>query len=100
MPAPTTTADEATLDAIRKRLFETGDWDRISRLLQAQLVETGFEDDIKDLAKEKARKQASPSLAALVADVTPEAQAMVSAKIREAVVREIEAVLEREVEKV
>ncbi|KAL1408446.1 SAGA histone acetylase and TREX-2 complexes component [Vanrija albida] len=92
-------SDAALLDAIRKRLLETGDWERISRLLRTQLEESGFDDDVKDLAKEKARKAGAPSLGKLVAEVAPAAKGMVSDSVREAVVREIEAVLEREVEK-
>ncbi|RSH88227.1 SAGA histone acetylase and TREX-2 complexes component [Apiotrichum porosum] len=115
-----TMADESTLDTIRKRLLETGDWDRISRLLRQQLEESGFDDELKDLAKETARKQGAPSLAKLVADVTPAANAtvlsihpprptrvlvanatgLVNMQVREAVVREIEIALEREVERV
>jgi hypothetical protein len=46
----------------------------IARLLRQRLEESGFDDDLKDLAKEKARKAGAPSLAQLVAEVTPEAE--------------------------
>ncbi|BEI80614.1 hypothetical protein CcaverHIS002_0111430 [Cutaneotrichosporon cavernicola] len=92
--------DAETLDAVRKRLIETGDWDRIARLLRQRLEESGFDDDLKDLAKEKARKAGAPSLAQLVTEVTPEAERLVKADLREALVSELEAVIEREVERV
>ncbi|CAK9784253.1 hypothetical protein CC85DRAFT_324891 [Cutaneotrichosporon oleaginosum] len=92
--------DAETLDAVRKRLLETGDWERIARLLRQRLEESGFDDDLKDLAKEKARKAGAPSLAQLVAEVTPEAERLVKADLREALVSELEAVIEREVERV
>ncbi|TXT13477.1 hypothetical protein VHUM_00844 [Vanrija humicola] len=66
--------DSALMDAIRKRLLETGDWERISRLLRTQLEESGFDDDVKDLAKEKARRGGAPSLGKLVAEVAPAAK--------------------------
>jgi len=190
---PSQKADEAILERIRRRLMETGDWDRfvaralyilllfiqsftlslpskvsheftypgvadeirISRLLRAQLDESGWEDDLKDLAKgelrlgccslpsgngysaacfsgawiagrssadlslaERARAQERPSLQGLLGEITPKAQsessmvitelhvelmrcgeAMIQPSIRSAVIQEIEAVLEREVEK-
>ena len=61
--------DEEVMDQIRARLMQTGDWQRsvllighqrikankmgfrISKLLKARLEETGYDDDLKDLAK-------------------------------------------------
>ncbi|RSH90187.1 SAGA histone acetylase and TREX-2 complexes component [Saitozyma podzolica] len=91
--------DQAVLDEIRKRLIETGDWDRLSTLLRSRLEESGWDDDLKDYAKERARAQENLNLESLLKEVTPKAHEMLQPKLREAVVQEIEAVLEREVEK-
>ncbi|WWD21994.1 transcription and mRNA export factor SUS1 [Kwoniella shandongensis] len=90
--------DEATMNAIRQRLLETGDWDRIQKLLRAQLEESGWADDLKDLAKEKARAQETPSLEGLIKEITQTAQTMVGDGVRRDVMQEIEGVLDREVD--
>ncbi|ORY25338.1 transcription factor e(y)2-domain-containing protein [Naematelia encephala] len=91
--------DPQVMDQVRRRLLETGDWDRISQLLRAKLEEVGWDDDLKDLAKEKARAQETPNLRDLLVEVNPQAQKMIPGSIRRAVLQEIEAVLDREVEK-
>ncbi|KAK8846685.1 transcription and mRNA export factor SUS1 [Kwoniella newhampshirensis] len=90
--------DEATMNAIRQRLIETGDWDRIQKLLRAQLEESGWADDLKDLAKEKARAQETPSLEGVVKAITESAQGMVGEGVRRDVMQEIEGILDREVD--
>ncbi|WVN88799.1 transcription and mRNA export factor SUS1 [Cryptococcus depauperatus CBS 7841] len=90
--------DEATINAIRQRLLETGDWDRIRKLLQAHLEESGWVDDLKDLAKEKARSQETPNLQALVSEICKTAAGMVNENVKNDVMLEIEGVLDREVD--
>ncbi|WVR04362.1 transcription and mRNA export factor SUS1 [Kwoniella sp. DSM 27419] len=90
--------DEATLNAIRQRLMETGDWDRIQKLLRAQLEENGWADDLKDMAKEKARAQETPNLENLIQSISESARSMLSEATRKDVMQEIEAVLDREVD--
>ncbi|KIR54479.1 protein SUS1 [Cryptococcus gattii Ru294] len=92
------TVDEATINAIRQRLLETGDWERIQKLLRAHLEESGWVDDLKDLAKEKARAQDVPNLENLVKQISESAAGMVSANVKRDVILEIESVLDREVE--
>ncbi|ODO03043.1 hypothetical protein I350_05888 [Cryptococcus amylolentus CBS 6273] len=119
----TTTPDEATLNAIRQRLMETGDWERyvqlstdpyygygeeddeadhdgcrIQKLLRAHLEESGWVDDLKDLAKERARAQEMPNLEALVKEISENAAGMVNESVRRDVTVEIESVLDREVD--
>ncbi|RXK42134.1 hypothetical protein M231_00491 [Tremella mesenterica] len=91
--------DQEILNQIRTRLMQTGDWDRISRLLSARLQESGWEDELKDLSKETARTQEQPNLQSLIRDIRPKAQQMLDPQIRAAVLQEIQAALEREVEK-
>ncbi|OWZ48486.1 protein SUS1 [Cryptococcus neoformans c45] len=64
------TVDEATINAIRQRMLETGDWERIQKLLRAHLEESGWVDDLKDLAEEKARAQDVPNLESLVKQIS------------------------------
>ncbi|ORX33483.1 transcription factor e(y)2-domain-containing protein [Kockovaella imperatae] len=90
--------DEEVMDQIKKRLLETGDWERISRALRAQLEEAGWEDELKDLAKERVRAQSTPSLQALLEEISAQANKMIPPHIQKAVQQEIEAALEREVE--
>ncbi|WWD08030.1 transcription and mRNA export factor SUS1 [Kwoniella europaea PYCC6329] len=98
MVSTTEKPDEATLDAIRQRLMETGDWDRIQRLLRNQLEENGWVDDLKDLAKERARSQETPNLENLIKEISETARGMISENTRRDVAQEIEAVLDREVD--
>ncbi|WWC59127.1 transcription and mRNA export factor SUS1 [Kwoniella dejecticola CBS 10117] len=98
MVSTTETTDEATLNAIRQRLMETGDWDRIQKLLREQLEENGWVDDLKDLAKEKARAQETPNLENLIKEISETARGMISESTRRDVAQEIEAVLDREVD--
>ncbi|OWZ32203.1 protein SUS1 [Cryptococcus neoformans AD2-60a] len=67
------TVDEATINAIRQRMLETGDWERIQKLLRAHLEESGWVDDLKDLAEEKARAQDVPNLESLVKQISESA---------------------------
>ncbi|KAF8331015.1 hypothetical protein F5887DRAFT_76839 [Amanita rubescens] len=49
----------ADLDALyaqlRRRMVETGEWDRIMFVLSSKLSEDGWLDELKDHSKEKAR---------------------------------------------
>ncbi|EAL21432.1 hypothetical protein CNBD1270 [Cryptococcus deneoformans B-3501A] len=98
------TVDEATINAIRQRMLETGDWERIQKLLRAHLEESGWVDDLKDLAKgekgdaEKARAQDVPNLENLVKQISESAAGMVSDNVKRDVMLEIESVLDREVD--
>ncbi|WVW78820.1 transcription and mRNA export factor SUS1 [Kwoniella bestiolae CBS 10118] len=98
MVSTTEKPDEATLNAIRQRLMETGDWDRIQKLLQNQLEENGWVDDLKDLAKERARAQETPNLENLIKEISESARGMINENTRRDVAQEIEAVLDREVD--
>ncbi|WWC67610.1 transcription and mRNA export factor SUS1 [Kwoniella pini CBS 10737] len=98
MVSTTESTDEATLNAIRQRLMETGDWDRIQKLLREQLEENGWVDDLKDLAKEKARAQETPNLGNLIKEISETARGMINESTRRDVAQEIEAVLDREVD--
>ncbi|WWD00223.1 transcription and mRNA export factor SUS1 [Kwoniella sp. B9012] len=98
MVSTTEKPDESTLDAIRQRLMETGDWDRIQKLLRNQLEENGWVDDLKDLAKERARAQETPNLENLIKEISETARGMISENTKRDVAQEIEAVLDREVD--
>ncbi|WVQ68900.1 transcription and mRNA export factor SUS1 [Kwoniella botswanensis] len=98
MVSTTEKPDESTLDAIRQRLMETGHWDRIQKLLRNQLEENGWVDDLKDLAKERARAQETPNLENLIKEISETARGMISENTRRDVAQEIEAVLDREVD--
>ncbi|WVQ97747.1 transcription and mRNA export factor SUS1 [Kwoniella sp. CBS 9459] len=98
MVSTTERPDEATLNAIKQRLMETGDWDRIQKALRIQLEESGWADDLKDLAKEKARAQETPNLENLMKDIHQSARTMIGESTRRDVMQEIEAVLDREVD--
>ncbi|KAK6904086.1 transcription and mRNA export factor SUS1 [Kwoniella mangroviensis CBS 8507] len=98
MVSTTEKPDEATLNAIRQRLMETGDWDRIQKLLRNQLEENGWVDDLKDLAKERARAQETPNLENLIKEISETARGMISENTKRDVAQEIEAVLDREVD--
>ena len=47
---------------------------RISRSLKAHLEESGWDDDVRDMAKETARSMETPNLQALLTEITPRAK--------------------------
>ncbi|PFH47877.1 hypothetical protein AMATHDRAFT_151105 [Amanita thiersii Skay4041] len=55
---------------IRRRMVETGEWDRIVYVLSAKLGEDGWMDDLKDRSKEYARSMDPLSFQSLLDDLT------------------------------
>ncbi|KAK4689786.1 enhancer of yellow 2 transcription factor, partial [Tremellales sp. Uapishka_1] len=97
--AATSQPSQALIDQVKARLIQTGEWDRIANVLRAQLEESGFEDDLKDLAKEKVRNQPTPNLEGLMEELAPLIHTLMFSDARETVVQQIEVALERIIEK-
>ncbi|KAK1926679.1 hypothetical protein DB88DRAFT_482662 [Papiliotrema laurentii] len=84
--------------ALKKRLIETGDWDRISTALQRYLVEQGIEDDMKIRAEDIIKDQENPTLWKVKDQLLANATDMIPPDIQRAVKQEIEAALERQLQ--
>ncbi|GAA6006432.1 hypothetical protein JCM10207_004933 [Rhodosporidiobolus poonsookiae] len=84
--------------ALRSRLLESGEYSRVLDVLKAKLDQAGWEDQVRDIAREKARVQDPPNLQALVADLEPTALGMIPAEVRAEVEEMVRAFVEKSVE--
>ncbi|WVQ79424.1 hypothetical protein IAT38_001522 [Cryptococcus sp. DSM 104549] len=100
MAASTIVPDEATANAIRQKMMETGDWERIQNLLRARLEESGWVDDLKNQAKEQARAQETPNLEELMKSLSESAASSVSPELKRDLTQEVERVLDDNFEQV
>ncbi|TKA49939.1 hypothetical protein B0A53_06542, partial [Rhodotorula sp. CCFEE 5036] len=55
--------------ALRTRMIQSGEYSKIMEALRSKLDEAGWEDRVRDLAREKARGQEPPNLQELVNDL-------------------------------
>ncbi|KPV78350.1 uncharacterized protein RHOBADRAFT_49154 [Rhodotorula graminis WP1] len=85
-------------DLLRARLVESGEYSRIMDVLRAKLDDAGWEDSVRDAARERARVQDPPSLQALVAELEPQALGMIPADARAEVEAMVRAFVEKTVE--
>ncbi|KAI9458991.1 transcription factor e(y)2-domain-containing protein [Boletus coccyginus] len=74
MSKPTSETDEFYVQ-IHRRMVESGEWDRILRLLTSKLSENGWVDEIRHRAKERARSMDTLSFRGILEEVSPPAQA-------------------------
>ncbi|KAF8621716.1 hypothetical protein AX15_007576 [Amanita polypyramis BW_CC] len=83
----------AHLDALyaqlRRRMIETGEWDKIMFVLSAKLSEDGWLDELKDYSKEKARVMEPLNFQPLLDDVLAYSQKSIPAQTE----REIRALI-------
>ncbi|GAA5859559.1 hypothetical protein JCM8547_006140 [Rhodosporidiobolus lusitaniae] len=102
--APNTTASaQATpqqdlYQAVRSRLVQSGEYSRILDALKAKLDEAGWEDKVRDVAREKARVQDPPNLQALTGEVEPAALDMIPADVRTEIEAMVRAFVDKSVE--
>ncbi|ORY85312.1 transcription factor e(y)2-domain-containing protein [Leucosporidium creatinivorum] len=81
--------------ALRSRLIESGEYEKLLGVLKTRLDEAGWEDGVRGVAREKARVQEPPNLQGLVNEIEPSALDSVPASVRS----EIEGMLQKFVEK-
>ncbi|GAA6031864.1 hypothetical protein JCM8097_003308 [Rhodosporidiobolus ruineniae] len=85
-------------DALRTRLIQSGEYSRVLETFRAKIEQTGWEDQLRDLAREKARAQDPPNLQALVNELEPAARDLLPADIRAEVDAMVRAFVEKSVE--
>lgn len=61
-------------NALHQRLVETGEWDRLQTLLRRMLQDCGWEAELAQTAREKAKAQRELHLGSLVAELAPHAR--------------------------
>ncbi|OBZ73405.1 37S ribosomal protein S10, mitochondrial [Grifola frondosa] len=66
----------------QRRMVESGEWDRISFLLNQQLNESGWLDNFRHKSKEIARNSESVTVETLIAELHPFAEAAVSEPVK------------------
>ncbi|KAG6373584.1 transcription factor e(y)2-domain-containing protein [Boletus reticuloceps] len=67
---------------IHRRMVESGEWDRILRLLTSKLSEHGWVDEIRHRAKERARSMDALSFRLLLEEIMPPAQASIPPAVK------------------
>ncbi|GAA5898671.1 hypothetical protein JCM6882_000892 [Rhodosporidiobolus microsporus] len=98
-PPTSTLAPQQDLhDALRSRLVSSGEYSRVLETLKAKLDEAGWEDQVRDVAREKARAQSQPSLKGLVDELEPTALGMIPPEVRAEVEAMVRAFVEKSVE--
>ncbi|GAA5827056.1 hypothetical protein JCM11251_002225 [Rhodosporidiobolus azoricus] len=85
-------------DALRSRLISSGEYSRVLETLKAKLDEQGWEDKVRDVAREKARAQNPPNLQGLVEEVEHTALEMIPPEVRAEVEAMVRAFVEKSVE--
>jgi len=63
---------------IHRRMVESGEWDRILRLLTFKLSEHGWVDEMRHRAQERARSMDTLSFRGILEEISPHAQASIS----------------------
>ncbi|KAI0076626.1 hypothetical protein K474DRAFT_1662648 [Panus rudis PR-1116 ss-1] len=84
---------------IQRRLVESGEWDRIMRVLALKLNEAGWIDDLHHHAKELAREMFPVQARQLTEEITPKAIADVPENVKEYVTNIIRQYLDTQLEK-
>lgn len=69
MTKSTSDAD-ALYTQVHRRMVESGDWDRILRVLSAKLSEQGWSDELYHRAKERARMMDPPLFKTILEEIT------------------------------
>ncbi|POY71313.1 hypothetical protein BMF94_5625 [Rhodotorula taiwanensis] len=99
--APSVDAQTAQLDiqaALRTRMIQSGEYSKIMDALRLKLDEAGWEDRVRDLAREKARAQEPPNLQGLVNELEPTALDMIPPEARAEVEAMVRAFVEKSIE--
>ncbi|CED83947.1 enhance of yellow 2 like protein [Phaffia rhodozyma] len=84
--------------AIKKRMIESGEWNRILRTLKIRLEDSGWEDKVRADAREQARSMETLNLEALLQSITPTASSSVPKDVKSDVENMIRQFLDENVE--
>ncbi|PWN23930.1 hypothetical protein BCV69DRAFT_13860 [Microstroma glucosiphilum] len=84
--------------ALHHRLVTTGEWHRLSILLEQQLLDSNWAVDLSNHAEAKARKMPELDLDELVKSVLDEGQQSVPSTVKRKLMEQIKDFLDRNVE--
>ncbi|KIJ67245.1 hypothetical protein HYDPIDRAFT_84033 [Hydnomerulius pinastri MD-312] len=96
---------EALYAQVHKRMVESGEWDRILRLLSAKLSEHGWSDELsrwvltRNGSTERARTMDPLSFRAVLEDLSPHAQATVPLAVKRETTKLIQQYVREQFEK-
>ncbi|KAF8840439.1 hypothetical protein BDN67DRAFT_903507 [Paxillus ammoniavirescens] len=84
---------------IHRRMVESGEWDRILRLLSSKLSEHGWSDELCHRAKERARTMDPLSFRTIIEEVSPHAQASIPLAVKREITNVIRQYVKDQFEK-
>ncbi|EGN97482.1 hypothetical protein SERLA73DRAFT_124175 [Serpula lacrymans var. lacrymans S7.3] len=84
---------------VQRRLVESGEWDRMLRLLNAKLNESGWTDDLRHRAKEHARSVDAPTFQSLLEEISPQVQTTMPLAVKRELIATIRQYVEKQFEK-
>ncbi|KAI6012245.1 hypothetical protein EDC04DRAFT_742024 [Pisolithus marmoratus] len=70
MMSKSTSDADALYQQIHRRMVESGEWDRVLRVLSAKLSEQGWSDDLYHRAKERARMMDPPFFKTILDEIS------------------------------
>ncbi|KAH7886640.1 transcription factor e(y)2-domain-containing protein [Phlebopus sp. FC_14] len=90
---------ESLYSQVHRRMVESGEWDRILRLLAAKLSEHGWSDELCHRAKERARAMDPLSFRAVLEEISPHAQVTVPLAVKREITNLIRQYVREQFEK-
>ncbi|KAI6127081.1 hypothetical protein F5141DRAFT_1085390 [Pisolithus sp. B1] len=98
MSKPTTDAD-ALYKEVHRRMVESGEWDRILRVLSAKLSEQGWSDELYHRAKERARIMDPPLFKTILEEISLHGEATVPLSVKRETTAQIRQFVKDQFEK-
>ncbi|CEQ38889.1 SPOSA6832_00363 [Sporobolomyces salmonicolor] len=85
-------------DALRTRLIQSGEYSRVMEVLRHRLDAAAWADQVRDVAREKARVQDPPNLHQLIEELEPTALGMIPPEVRAEVEKMVQSFVSQAVE--
>ncbi|KAI5992637.1 transcription factor e(y)2-domain-containing protein [Pisolithus marmoratus] len=99
MMSKSTSDADALYQQIHRRMVESGEWDRILRVLSAKLSEQGWSDDLYHRAKERARMMDPPLFKTILDEISLHAKATVPLSVKHEMTAQIRQFVKDQFEK-
>ncbi|KAL4072007.1 transcription factor e(y)2-domain-containing protein [Scleroderma yunnanense] len=90
---------DALYEQVHRRMVESGEWDRILRVLSNRLSEQGWSGSVHDRAKERARTMDPPFFQTILEEVSRYAQATVPPAVKDEVTKKIREFVQAQFER-
>ncbi|GAA5894321.1 hypothetical protein JCM5296_005137 [Sporobolomyces johnsonii] len=85
-------------DALRTRLIQSGEYSRVMEVLRQRLDDAAWADQVRHVAREKARVQDPPNLHKLIEELEPTALGMIPPEVRAEVEKMVQSFVSQAVE--